>query len=170
MAEKNTGLNQALVFLISSVWVRLLVVTLSSLSKTLIHNYCALRMGWKASDPVFCEMHVKEPSESSDTYCKEEFTPQCTWLVDWLHIAPLQVFKNVCNSSYLAGKTSKGPWVPLPSGGYHTNYCGCDTCILFYCRPIMLIIFYFTFYLFFHPGVVVVGGGDGTCMPHGNNY
>ena len=45
----------------SRVWVRVPVVTLVSLSKTLNHNCFVLRMGRKAVGPVCCVMHVKEP-------------------------------------------------------------------------------------------------------------
>ena len=45
----------------SRMWVRILVVTLVSLSKTLNHNCFVLRMGRKAVGPVCCVMHVKEP-------------------------------------------------------------------------------------------------------------
>ena len=43
------------------MWVRIPVVTLVSLSKTLNHNCFVLRMGRKAVVPVCCVMHVKEP-------------------------------------------------------------------------------------------------------------
>ena len=45
----------------SRMWVRIPVVTLVSLSKTLNHNCFVLRMGRKAVGPVCCVMHVKEP-------------------------------------------------------------------------------------------------------------
>ena len=45
----------------SRMWVRIPVVTLVSLSKTLNHNCFILRMGRKAVGPVCCVMHVKEP-------------------------------------------------------------------------------------------------------------
>ena len=44
----------------SRMWVRIPVVTLVSLSKTLNHNCFVLRMGRKAVGPVCCVMHVKE--------------------------------------------------------------------------------------------------------------
>ena len=53
----------------SRMWVRIPVVTLVSLSKTLNHNCFVLRMGRKAVGPVCCVMHVKEPR---DTYRKRE--------------------------------------------------------------------------------------------------
>ena len=43
------------------MWVRIPVVTLVSLSKTLNHNCFVLRMGRKAVGSVCCVMHVKEP-------------------------------------------------------------------------------------------------------------
>ena len=43
------------------MWVRIPVVTLVSLSKTLNHNCFVLRMGRKAVGPVCCVMHIKEP-------------------------------------------------------------------------------------------------------------
>ena len=45
----------------SRMWVRIPVVTLVSLSKTLNHNCFVLRMGRKAVGPVCCVIHVKEP-------------------------------------------------------------------------------------------------------------
>ena len=47
----------------SRMWVRIPVMTLVSLSKTLNHNCLVLRMGRKAVHvgPVCCVMHVKEP-------------------------------------------------------------------------------------------------------------
>ena len=49
----------------SRMWVRIPVVTLVSLSKTLNHNCFVLRMGRKAVGSVCCVMHVKEPREGA---------------------------------------------------------------------------------------------------------
>ncbi len=76
--------TQALVFLISRLWVRVPVVALVSLSKTL-NRYCiALRMGRKAVGPVCCVTHVQEPSA---LIAKRRGSPRWSWF-DWLHIAP----------------------------------------------------------------------------------
>ena len=80
--------TQALVFLISRVWVRVPVLTLVSLSKTLDHYCFVLLMGSKAVGPVCCVLHVKEPnalSAKNSSFCRNEkgtvwqqFMPQIT--------------------------------------------------------------------------------------------
>ena len=47
----------------SRMWVRIPVVTIVSLSKTLNHNCFVLRMGRKAVGPVCCVMHVMHVKE-----------------------------------------------------------------------------------------------------------
>ena len=60
MAERSSLLDSSS-GVSSRMWVRIPVVTLVSLSKTLNHNCFVLRMGRKAVGPVCCVMHVKEP-------------------------------------------------------------------------------------------------------------
>ncbi len=82
-ADKSTGLK-LWCFRLSRVWVRVPVLTLVSLSKTLNHYCFVLRMGRKAVGPVCCVTHVKEPSALIE---KSRGPPQCSRF-DWLHIAP----------------------------------------------------------------------------------
>ena len=87
VAEWLVHWTQALVFLISRVWVRVPVVTLVSLSKTLNHYCFILRMGCKAVGPVCCVMHVKEPSA---LIVKRRGSPRCflVWLAADCATAP----------------------------------------------------------------------------------
>ena len=62
VAERSTALDSSSG--VARMWVRIpawLVAAFVSLSKTLIHNCFALRMGRKAVGPVCCIMHVKKP-------------------------------------------------------------------------------------------------------------
>ena len=61
MAEQSSALDSSSG--VVRMWVRIPawpVAALVSLSKTLNHNCCILRMGHKAVGPVCCVMHVKE--------------------------------------------------------------------------------------------------------------
>ncbi len=103
-------------FRLSRVWVRVPVVTLVSLSKTLNHYYFVLRMGRKAVGLVCCVTHVKEPSSLIE---KRRGPPRCSWF-DWQHIAPQHLVNHymvLCEGvglilqkrcpKYLAGKYSR---------------------------------------------------------------
>ncbi len=80
--------TQTLVFLLSRVWARVLVLTLVSLSKTLKHYCFGFQLGLKAVGSVCCVMQVKEPSY---TIAKRRVLPRCFW--QWLLSAP-QHFAN----------------------------------------------------------------------------
>ena len=84
VAEWLAYRTQALVFLISRVWVRVPVVTLVSLSKTLNHYCFILRMGCKAVGPVCCVMHVKEHR----ALIRKEKGFALVFLAGWQQIAP----------------------------------------------------------------------------------
>ena len=75
--------TQALVFLISRVWVPVLVLTLVSVSKTL-NRYCfVLSMGHKTIGPMCYAMHVKEPI----TLDMKEVCPNVSGMVDYIKLA-----------------------------------------------------------------------------------
>ncbi len=58
----NTSKGIGVLWLSGQVWVRVPVLTLVSLSKTLNHYCFVLWMGRKAVGPICCVMHVKELS------------------------------------------------------------------------------------------------------------
>ncbi len=74
--DKITGLNQALVFLISRVWVRVPVLALVSLSKAHNRNSFVLRMEHQAIGSMCCVMHANEPC-SLIVYRRA--LPPCFW-------------------------------------------------------------------------------------------
>ncbi len=90
-----------LVFLISRVWVRVPVLTLTSICKALNHDGLVLQVGRKAVGPVCCVMHIREPGT---LIIKRRGLPLCFWH-GWLQIAlhcPETLIMQNTGSQYLS--------------------------------------------------------------------